>query len=164
MSDANPVCSALQPPNPAIPIRRVLPEDLLSLAACWPERSAPVLETLIWHADRLYSQGRGLGVVVEHAQQIYAYGMLTQWRRCGEISDLYVQHELRGRGLGTAMIQHLVQFARQELRAPCVEIGVALSNPRALALYRRLGFGESHTVHADVDEGYEAVMYLRLSF
>jgi ribosomal protein S18 acetylase RimI-like enzyme len=41
-----------------------------------------------------------------------------------------------------------------------VEIGAADSNPRALALYRRLGFRDSRRVLLELGSGPELVLYL----
>jgi ribosomal protein S18 acetylase RimI-like enzyme len=79
-----------------------------------------------------------------------------------EISDLVVAQNLRGRGLGTALIQMLVRQGRA-LGASEFEIGAALTNARAVALYRRLGFTDSHTIMTHTDGVHEKVLYLRLT-
>ena len=43
-----------------------------------------------------------------------------------------------------------------------IEIGAAMSNPRAVALYRRLGFEDSHTMMLNLGKGKEKVLFLRL--
>jgi GNAT superfamily N-acetyltransferase len=57
-----------------------------------------------------------------------------------DVSDLYVREELRGRGIGTA----LLHFAEAEAaRRGYTRIGLAVNptlNPRAHALYLRLGY------------------------
>ena len=47
--------------------------------------------------------------------------------------------------------------------AAVLEIGVALSNHRALDLYRRLGFHDHHTIQIDLGIGPEPVLYLEKS-
>ena len=59
----------------------------------------------------------------------------------------------RGRGLGTRLIEHALQLARQQYAA--VSLSVSTDN-RAAALYRRLGF-----VEVGRDEGGALVMLLR---
>jgi ribosomal protein S18 acetylase RimI-like enzyme len=57
----------------------------------------------------------------------------------GFISQLGVQEELRGRGIGTALLQHQITLARKMGLRRCV-LDVAITNSRAQALYERLGF------------------------
>jgi ribosomal protein S18 acetylase RimI-like enzyme len=152
---------ALQPPNPKISIRLVRLTDVTSLrATCWPERSFESVHRFITRARQNAGQGRGLSVVaVGNAGMVYGYGQFTLWPRCGEISDLIVAPAYRGRGIGTAMIQYLVRSAR-EMNAECIEIGAFTSNTGAIALYRRLGFVDSHTQTITSDN--DPVLYLRI--
>ncbi len=55
------------------------------------------------------------------------------------LAHLGVASELRGRGVGRALIDQLIGTARDAGR-PRVVLDVAVSNPRAEALYRRAGF------------------------
>ena len=72
-----------------------------------------------------------------------------------------VAEPLRGQGVGTALIQTLIKRARNH-SASAFEIGVAIDNLRAAALYRRLGFEDSHTVMMDLERGKEKILFLRL--
>ncbi|MBI2845150.1 MAG: GNAT family N-acetyltransferase [Chloroflexi bacterium] len=76
-------------------------------------------------------------------------GYLSVWRRtslshvgpAAFIDDLIVSKEARGLGLGKALIQEAVRYAREW---GCVEIEVSSTpeNDAALGLYRDLGFQE----------------------
>lgn len=55
------------------------------------------------------------------------------------LAHLAVAPELRGRGLGRALIEHLMGLAREAGRRR-ITLDVAASNPRAEALYQRSGF------------------------
>lgn len=137
-----PTPSLYDDPNPVWPIRPALPADLDVLhAILWPDAPRDWVAALLRRCQQHALQGRGLGVVVlaEPAGPVAAYGQLTLWPRAAEISDLMVAATYRGRGIGTAMIQYLTRTAR-DMRASRVEIGVAQDNPRARALYVRLGF------------------------
>lgn len=57
----------------------------------------------------------------------------------GFINQVGVQEEFRGCGVGTALIQHLIEQARRKRLRKCV-LDVAMTNPRAQALYERLDF------------------------
>jgi ribosomal protein S18 acetylase RimI-like enzyme len=153
---------ALQSPNPALKIRPVRLEDSLALRAdCWVHRSQTGANERIKRILSIMEQRRGLGVVVEEDKLILAYGQIVHWRETAEISDLIVSEQQRSKGIGTAMIQFLLRGIHS---APleAVEIGAAISNPRALALYRRLGFVDSHKRILNVGSGSEEIIYLRL--
>jgi putative acetyltransferase len=53
-----------------------------------------------------------------------------------------MHRDFRGTGLGTALIQHAVEWAREN-DLEMLRLGVLDSNPRARALYERLGFCET---------------------
>lgn len=130
----------------------------------WPQRSAPHCREMLERVLYAQEQGRGLGVVVSEVNSpgaLLAYGQYLRWTRCAEISDLIVAEAYRNRGIGTAIIRYLLA---QAINAgiTCVEIGAANSNPRALALYRRLGFVDKQTLSLDVGQGPEPVTYLQL--
>lgn len=162
--------TALQPPQIPYHIRPVLMKDLPALCAdVWTTYDGAYAEKLIDKIQKYAIEGRGLGVVVENNLAdtpnlpIIAYGQMMLWTHCAEISDLIVSEAWRSRGIGTAMIQFLVQRA-QNMFVTCVEIGVADSNQRALALYQRLGFEVYHQMSLNVGKGIEPVTYLRLAF
>lgn len=157
--------AALKEPDPAVNIRPVRLTDVSYLhESCWPQRAHSAVYQMILRALRSSDQRRGLGVVaLSAAQKPIAYGQLTLWPRCGELSDLIVAPDYRERGIGTGIIQYLSRTAR-EMHVNCLEIGAARSNPRAAALYRHLGFEDSHEVLLDLGHGQEPVLYLRLEF
>ena len=55
------------------------------------------------------------------------------------IAHLGVQPDLRGQGLGSKLIHHFIEVARAKGRAT-VSLDVSIENPKAQALYERLGF------------------------
>jgi len=141
-------------------LRPATPADAGALQqSCWPDRSVDVIAELLQRADGIARRGRGQGIVAEIGYTVIGYAQLTIWPRTGEISDLIVAADWRGQGIGSAMIQHLVERARC-WAAPRVEIGVAMTNPRALALYRNLGFKDDRLINLDLGSGPEAVTYL----
>lgn len=154
---------ALLRPNPNILVRPVRLTDSETLhARCWPARPFVAVYNLLSRSIRNTSDGRGLGLVVlDDGGDVQGYGQMAIWPTCAEISDLVVMEAYRSRGYGTALIQHLTRAAVR-LKAPAVEIGAALSNPRAAALYRRLGFEDSHTLILNLGIGKESVLFLRL--
>jgi ribosomal protein S18 acetylase RimI-like enzyme len=143
-------------------VRRVSPRDAAQLQqSCWVNWPLEVVSEALTRVDLLAQQGRGLAVVACQGQRILGYGQMTIWPRAVEISDLIVAPPYRDNGIGTAIITYLVNKVRA-WHLPRVEIGAALSNPRALALYRRLGFKDHRTIELDLGNGLETVLYLNL--
>ena len=157
---------ALQPPDAAIQIRTVSLKDVDALRVhCWSHRSVTRSRDLIRIIKDAEKFERGLGVVVLNAadkQTIVGYGQIMRWTQCAEISDLVVAETHRNQGIGTALIRYLIHNISLD-GVDCIEIGVAQSNPRAAALYRRLGFAYYATLEIQVSsEHKEAVDYLRI--
>ncbi|MEO0564936.1 MAG: GNAT family N-acetyltransferase [Chloroflexota bacterium] len=155
---------ALHPPDPAIAIRPAKLDDLEALMdCCWTDRRRDVGLWLLERAIRNRRDGRGAGVVVlGSAAQPIGYGQLTLWPRCAEISDLVIAPPYRDQGYGTALVQHLMAEAVR-LKASCVEIGAAVSNPRATALYHRLGFVDNRTIQMNLGgPSREPVVYMTI--
>jgi ribosomal protein S18 acetylase RimI-like enzyme len=149
-----------QNPLPIIKVRPVQPSDDKSLKnACWSQRSESSIAELIQRTQKLAFSRRGLGAVGTFNGVLCGFGLLTLWPRAAEISDLFVSQQCRSQGVGSAIIAYLTTAARK-LHATTLEIGVALSNPRALALYRRLGFIDGHIVEIVLDREPEPVLYL----
>jgi ribosomal protein S18 acetylase RimI-like enzyme len=143
-------------------LRPVVPQDAEDLQrACWPDRSLDAIKELLQRNETFARRNRGLGIVACNDYRILGYGQLTIWPRTTEISDLIVAPDCRNGGIGTAIIGCLVDKVRS-LRLSQVEIGVALSNPRALALYQRLGFKQDRIINLDIGYGPEPVMYLTM--
>ncbi len=130
-------------------------------AACWPGRRLDIIILRLEDVIRRCKKGVAWGVVAAVAGAPVAYGQLARWSHTAEISDLVVAAGWRCRGIGTALIHHLLGIARQQ-GLPEVEIGVALSNVQALALYRRLGFEEKRRVVLHLDGGTEPALYLAM--
>lgn len=155
---------ALQPPSPECALRPVLLTDAPALGAdCWPERAPAVIAQLITRAQQNARQGRGLGVVAltQESGAVCGFGQMLLWPTCAEISDLVVAPAQRRKGYGTALVQYMSRAAR-EMHAPCIEIGAAVANAGAVALYRRLGFLDSHTLTLNLNGTHEPVLFLRL--
>lgn len=146
-------------------IRPVRYEDAGALRkACWPGRSLRAIQLRVQRVVDQTAHGLGWGRVAEVDGEVVGYGQLTHWKGRGaaEISNLAVAVAWRGHGIGTEIIQTLLAIARAN-QIQRVEIGAAKSNPRALALYRRLGFVVDRQVVLDLGDGPEPVIYLYLT-
>ncbi len=148
------------PRSLSILIRPTSVDDATGLhARCWPDRPRDVVVGLLRRAEQLARYRRGLGVTAVLSGQPCGFALLTLWPRCAEISDLIVSEPLRGQRIGTQLVEYLATAAR-DLGASVLEIGAALSNPRAIALYRRLGFVDGRIIEIDLGSGPEPVLYL----
>lgn len=163
--DFNTQVLALQSPNIPYLMRQVKLSDLEALRQdCWTHHSITRSREHLKIVDDAAKTGRGLGIVVEAdaSKHIIAFGQILMLSQCSEISDLIVSDAYRCQGIGTAMIQYLVHaFLGSFL--PRIEIGVAASNPRALALYKRLGFQVGYELELNLGNGKETVIYLSLN-
>lgn len=62
----------------------------------------------------------------------------TKQRHRGWMIQVYVKPELRGTGLASALVEHLVEHGRHHVRH--IHLGVWSQNVPAIKLYERLGF------------------------
>ena len=76
------------------------------------------------------------------------------------LSHIAVVPGLRGRGIGEAMVQYLLQRGR-DAGSPVAALDVAFDNPRAQALYTRLGFRVVHEVESSLRNATAAVPGVR---
>jgi RimJ/RimL family protein N-acetyltransferase len=96
----------------------------------------------------LISHG-GLGLVAEVEGRVA--GQLAVHRRQGRYEghrgdlSITVEHDLRGQGLGRALVETAVDWARA-VRLGKLTLGVFPENTRAIALYRSVGFVEEGTL------------------
>jgi ribosomal-protein-alanine N-acetyltransferase len=126
--------------------------------ACFPQLPPEQIREMLACAA---AGERSIGIVATLNAQVVAFGQLTLWSRVAEISDLSVTQAQRGRGIGTALLKHLITLGAAQRAV--IEIGVAQRNVRALALYQRLGFRHDRTLLLDLGQGVEPVLYLTLS-
>ena len=132
----------------------------------WPDHALDFVADYLNNVLMQMANGRALGLIAFAAGSALpdpvAYGQITRWPHIAEISDLIVTPAQRSHGIGAAIIAELIASADRWGMTE-IEIGAALSNPRALALYRRLGFHDARTVLIDLGSGTEPVIYLTLS-
>jgi ribosomal protein S18 acetylase RimI-like enzyme len=64
----------------------------------------------------------------------------TKDRHKGGITSMYVAPEMRGRGVGKALMEEVIARARRLEELEQVRLGVVTTNTAAVALYQALGF------------------------
>ena len=126
---------------------------LLTATAADLEGTA-ALEKLCFHQpwsasslELLTKEGIGVGYVCTQASPradlplITAYGGMLIAVDEGQITNIAVHPDHRGRGLGLAIVQALIKHAKTE-RLATITLEVRVSNAPAIALYRKVGFAE----------------------
>ena len=67
--------------------------------------------------------------------------------------DLVLLPEVRGRGLGTAVVQMLVRFVRDELGWRRFQVDPDMSNARGVAFWKKVGFAPVTLTEDDATRG-----------
>lgn len=143
-------------------IRPLQPEDQAALQKnCWPTRPPIEIAQLWKQVERFREHCRGEALVVIEDGEAIAFGILTAWPNRGEISDLIVQEEKRGQGIGTQMIRALCDLAYERFGISAIEIGVFSNNNRALLLYERLGFVPYRSIQLHKGAPAKTIIYLQ---
>jgi ribosomal protein S18 acetylase RimI-like enzyme len=128
--------------------------------SCWPDRSLPGIQDFVTRCIcDITERERGCVLVAEVEGQAVAFGLLTIWPDVGEISDLIVADQWRGHGIGTKLIETMIDAA-QSTEVQFLEIGVMRRNTRARKLYERLGFKLHRSAHFYENGTLEPVDYL----
>jgi [ribosomal protein S18]-alanine N-acetyltransferase len=121
----------------------------------WPPTIRPMRDedlAAVWAIERqayVYPWSRGIFIdclrvpyvceVLEEAGRTIGYAIMSQAGDEAHLLNLCLEAAARGRGLGSFMLEHLMQRARSEgVRVLYLE--VRPSNVQAIRLYRRAGF------------------------
>ncbi|MFI8964456.1 GNAT family N-acetyltransferase [Streptomyces sp. NPDC053493] len=128
-------------------IRPCRPEDVPLL-----ERHLPTPDAPARHAGRFARQEAGHGTYLIAWRDAVPVGNgQVRWDGCAapevravlgdcpEFNGLDVREDLRGRGIGIALVRAAERLARERGRT-LLGLGVTDDNPRAAALYARLGY------------------------
>lgn len=89
---------------------------------------------------------KGVYLVAEHEGTVVGHGFLEPLRlksleHVAEL-NLVVHPGWEGKGIGTLLIQRLIEWARQSKWIEKIELNVRASNEKALCLYTKMGFRE----------------------
>lgn len=146
--------------HPPVTIRAVRPDDAAALARIYAQPEVarqtlglPHVDLAEWQkriAGHDPANGRWLLVAVDDSDRVLAQATLQrhpQVRRAhaGWLA-LMVDQDVRGRGIGHALMTHLLALADQWLGLRRLELEVNADNTAAVALYQRLGFAVEGTL------------------
>ncbi len=136
-----------------IRFRQAIMADCLPLhTACFPEKPFIQFRSGFHHLLEWQKNGRCFWLIgTDETDRIIASGQLVLYPHGAELANLAVIPARRGEGIGTTMIGMLIAVACH-LQLPSLEISVAVSNTRVLALYQRLGFTEDRRLQLPNDE------------
>lgn len=127
---------------------------------CFPQDPPESVTDYVKRALRFVERGKAAHLVAESDGQAIANAQLICWRSRAEIGSLVVAESLRGRGIGTALIEALSDAAA-ELGAEQIEIGAEKSDQRVLCLYQRLGFSPYKEVRVPRNgSDFDHIVYL----
>lgn len=126
--------------SPHVTFRLLQPDDLHPLhRACFPERPLTAFRRSFAQLLRRHETERGFCVVATTPNEMVGSGQMILYPNGAELANLIVAAQWQGQGIGTGIIGILTAVAHH-LHLSCLEIGVQSDNPRAQALYERLGF------------------------
>jgi ribosomal protein S18 acetylase RimI-like enzyme len=119
-------------------------DDLPALhTQCWATMSAFSAHSKLDFVLKQAEKARALSLVVLAQARLIGYGQILHWQSVAEIADLFISEAWRNQGIGTALMGALIAYAQAQ-GWERVSIGVAHDNPRAHALYLRLGFRHAY--------------------
>lgn len=101
----------------------------------------------------------GLCIVAENETGVVGY--LVAWGRVEvHIANIAVSAQWRNQGIGTALMQEALQFARRQ-QAEGVFLEVRVSNTGAQRFYRRFGFVPTYVRRGYYENGEDALVMER---
>ena len=97
-------------------------------------------------------------VLEDECRRLLAFGQYYNRLDCCHLGRLIVSPDIRGAGLGTQLITDLVAHGCAALKLDRCSLFVLKDNPRALALYEKLGFRKRD--YPEPEQGLEICHYL----
>lgn len=89
--------------------------------------------------------------------------MFSAPTRVGHLISIAVLEEYRGRGIGSALLQHTIDAMKNVYKVVSIYLEVRVSNIGAIRLYKKFGFKKARIVREYYRDGEDAyVMVLKL--
>ena len=131
-----------------------LNDEMVGIGSIFDNRKASVFVLYdAWNIIQLY-HFRSIEVIIKGLRT----EAITQQPKRKEvlIANLGIHPDFRGKGLGTVLMQKLIETINiDEYKA--LMLGVSLENPRAKALYERLGFEVTNEIKSNLKNKYSYV-------
>lgn len=113
--------------------------------AIWIERQVDAANRAAWHAER-QRLGYPVLVAVGEGGAVLGYASFGDWRPFDGYShtvehSIYVRHDVRGQGIGEALMQALIPRAKA-LGKHVMVGGIDSENVASIRLHKKLGFVE----------------------
>ena len=133
-------------PDTPILLRPIAPQDLLNLyKSCYADQPFQTVMAMLESSLAWQQKESRVHLLVGQGEMILGAGHVGRYGRKAEIADVIIAESFRRQGLGTWLVQSLIQIAQEKNWLP-LEIGVYADNLPALFLYRRLGFLPKKTI------------------
>ncbi|KAF6683019.1 GNAT family N-acetyltransferase [Pantoea sp. EKM20T] len=127
-------------------ISEIYNDAVLNTTAIWNENRIDVANRIAWINSR---QQAGFPVIVatDKDDTVLGYASYGDWRpwdgyRHTVEHSVYVHKDVRGKGAGAALMQGLIQLAREAGKHVMVA-AIESENAASIALHKKLGFIES---------------------
>ena len=128
-------------------IAEIYNDAVLNTTAIWNENRIDVANRITWINSR---QQAGFPVIVatdDNDDTVLGYASYGDWRpwdgyRHTVEHSVYVHKDVRGKGAGAALMQGLIQLAREAGKHVMVA-AIESENAASIALHKKLGFIES---------------------
>ncbi len=135
-----------------------LPETREELFCCFPRASFPLSETDLRQCIEMRSDS----TVVEFAGRVVAFANFYRWKEgiCS-IGNVVVASEVRGSGVGSYLINHMLTLGFEKHHAEAVSVSCFNRNAAGLLLYRKLGF-QPYDIEQRVDYNGDRVALIHL--
>lgn len=121
------------------------------LDCCYSGFSQPRLFADLNRSLQRQARGNSVHLLAFWNDHLVGTAQLIRQGGKSEIAEVVVAHNFRRRGVGTIMVNHLQELAGKKNWLP-VEIVVRANNPRARALYERLGFCFKRSISIPTNE------------
>ena len=102
--------------------------------------------------EQVHEKGYHYAYITE-GDDILGYTAVCPRGDCLFLSKLYLKKENRGKGLGSASLQLIFQYARENgFRSVCLTVNK--HNDKAISAYRRNGMEVIHSICTDIGDGF----------
>lgn len=156
---------ACTPDQHAAPILAILNEAIVNTTALYDYRPRTMENMLAWFSAKRAGNYPVIGAVDEASGELLGYASYGPFRAWPAYKytvehSVYVHQAHRGRGVGLALMQRLIQAAGEQDYHVLVG-GIDMDNRGSIALHERLGFVHAGTIrHA----GFKFGRWLDLGF